>query len=332
MSFSVVSLVLALAQQQAVPVQDSAVWKTVRTSVVTIQNGGVAALIDDSGLFLAHASSVPGNQVKAKFFDGTQVTLIDVATDEQTQLTLLKATVWRQGTHNVVQVASTPATAKLELLAVTTDGPKSGEFVTDGLTGVMRPSLRYVPLSEIRLASSDDQLGGAMVFNASGELMGVLGATLSTDSDKKGSRSNALSGGGSAAEALKFGLDKFGPQGLTVAYALGREVLERVVDGFKSPTHKVDHPTIGIFFKATVDGKGVYIDTVMGGSPAANAGLEPGDVILEVDGEPVNNPVDLAVLLFRHNVGDVLSIKYMRGILKATTQVKVEGSQSTLGL
>lgn len=337
MSFLAVSLlVVALAQQSAAPVQESEAWRSVQSSVVAIQNGGIAALIDDSGLFLAHSSSLPSKQVRARFLDGTDVSLIAIASDDQTQLSLLRATVWRQGLRRVVAVATKPATAKLELLAVTTEGPKSGEFVADGKAGVMRPSLRYVPLAEIRLASSDAQLGGAMVFSASGDLIGVLGATLSTGTQGPGSAGagSALGGGGpgTAMKALDLGRSKFGPEGLTVAYALGREVLQRVVTGFRSPTHQVDHPTIGIFFKATVGGRGVLVDSVMGGSPAANAGLQPGDVILEVDGESVNNPVELAVLLFRHDVGDVLTVRYMRGILKGTVEVKVIGGQSLLGL
>jgi S1-C subfamily serine protease len=304
-------------------------WKAVQRSVVNLHDNkgelGVAVLIDDSGLFLAHSSSVGGRQARGHFHDGSSLDLLVVTTDEQTQLTLLKALVWSQGQRKPVTVAPEPTTSKIELLAVTVEGPKSGEFVGEGKAGVMRPSLRYVPLSEIRLNASVANLGGSFIFDAHGHLVGVLGATLADDvASKAGDARTALGGGGGA-----FGnsLAQFGPQGVTVAYALGREVLQRVVKGFVSPSHEVDHPTIGIFFKASPDGRGVLVDTVMAGSPAAAAGIEPGDVILEVDGTVVNNPVDLAALLFRKNVGDLVSVRYSRGLLRGVAQMKVASTQ-----
>ena len=294
---SALSLLLVAAPQSAQQ-SSNLVWQAVNPSVIFIQgrNGvsGVAALI-----VLNH--------------------------DRHTQLTLLQATYWDQGTRKVIKVASKSTTHDDALLAVTQAGPQVGEFIAAGKAGMMKPSLRYVPLSEVRFASNVEKLGGAMVFDNSGDLIGVLGATL-VSSQRSSSSFDNLRTGFSQSDTSQ------GPRNITVAYALGREVLVRVVAGFKSRTRQVQHPTIGLFFKANPGGRGVLVDSVLTGSPSWKAGLKSGDVVLDVNGVSVNSPVELAVLLFRQEIGDTILVRFMRGSLKRTTNVKVVSSQSTLGL
>ena len=323
------TLAVLMAGLPQSPQQELPAWKIVQASLAYIQDGnrvsGVAALIDDSGLFLAHKSAINGTLVKAKFTDGATLNLLVLKSDEYTQLTLLQATYWVQGVRRPLQVAKSPVTGEVGLLAATPAGPRLGEFIADGKAGVMKPSLRYVPLSEIRVESSDDRIAGSMVFNSAGELIGVFGATLVT-SKRSVQAADALKRGIAAARSRAPG-----PRGVTVAYALGREVLQRVVDGFRSPSHEVQHPTIGIFFKANLTGRGVLIESVLAGSPSSIAGLMPGDVVLDVNGESVNAPVELAVLLFKQKIGDTLKVRYRRGVLTGTATVTVVGSQPTLG-
>ena len=320
-----------MAPIQQAPKREHAVWHGVQRSVVFVQTGsetkGVGVLIDDSGLFLVHASSLKGKTNKAHYDDGTEVSLLTLGVDESTQLAVVQALYWEPGTRRVLRVADEPTKKNVELLAVTVEGPKTGEFVDDGKAGVMKPSLRYVPLSEMRLESSEQQLGGAIVFDASGDIVGVLGATLAAEPDSKDATGRTSLGGGGAAALMNR---QFGPQGVVVAYALGREVLQRVVKGFVSPSHEVEHPTIGVFWKANPDGKGALVEVVMSGSPAANAGIKPGDVITEIDGVAVVTPVDLAVSLFKKNVGDTITLKITRGNVKTETQIKVAKGQAEL--
>jgi S1-C subfamily serine protease len=337
MSFSAVSaLLVLLAPVQQAPKREHAVWMGVQRSVLFVQNGqetkGVGVLIDDSGLFLVHASALSGKVTKGRYDDGTVVDLMTVNVDENTQLAVVRALYWEPDTRRVLKVAHEPTKKNVELLAVTTAGPKTGEFVEDGKAGVMKPSLRYVPLSEMRLESSEQQLGGAIVFDAEGDIVGVLGATLATNAEAADAQSgrNALGGGGGFGGATALTNRQFGPQGVVVAYALGREVLQRVVKGFVSPSHEVEHPTIGVFWKTNPEGKGALVEVVMSGSPAANAGIKPGDVITEIDGVAVNTAVDLAVSLFKKNVGDTITVKFSRANVRSEAQIKVAKSQAEL--
>lgn len=57
---------------------------------------------------------------------------------------------------------------------------------------------------------------------------------------------------------------------------------------------------------------GVILADVMPGSPAALAGLRPGDFVLSIDGKPMENGRQLQVNLYRHFVGDVTTLEILR--------------------
>ena len=90
-----------------------------------------------------------------------------------------------------------------------------------------------------------------------------------------------------------------------------------------SPMHRRQHPSIGIFFKASISGRGVQLVSVLPGSPAGLAGLMAGDVVLNVNGTSVNDPVELASILFSKSIGDTITIRYMRGLTKTSVNVKL---------
>jgi S1-C subfamily serine protease len=82
---------------------------------------------------------------------------------------------------------------------------------------------------------------------------------------------------------------------------------------------------------------GVMIQLVEPDGPAAKAGLRglgqqpqtgdviPGDLILEVDGQEVNNPGDLARVIAGHKVGDKLKLKVERGEKQFDVEVTLRG-------
>ena len=58
---------------------------------------------------------------------------------------------------------------------------------------------------------------------------------------------------------------------------------------------------------------GVYVDRVTAGSAAAAAGLRPGDIIVELAGEPVDDQGDLSRALARNKPGSEVEVRYVRG-------------------
>lgn len=61
------------------------------------------------------------------------------------------------------------------------------------------------------------------------------------------------------------------------------------------------------------DGGGVAITGVIAGSPAAQAGLREGDVIVEFGGAPLDDLTDYSEAMKRHEPGDVVVVVYLRG-------------------
>jgi S1-C subfamily serine protease len=60
-------------------------------------------------------------------------------------------------------------------------------------------------------------------------------------------------------------------------------------------------------------GPGVRADGITEGSPAAKAGLQPGDVILRIDGQPIANLQEYSNLLRTLKPGQTVTVVVRRG-------------------
>jgi putative serine protease PepD len=80
---------------------------------------------------------------------------------------------------------------------------------------------------------------------------------------------------------------------------------------------KATYPVIGVSVDMNYSGGGALIaetsSAIMAGGPAAKAGMRPGDLITEIDGLKINSPEELIVEIRTHNVGDEVTITYLRG-------------------
>jgi serine protease Do len=69
------------------------------------------------------------------------------------------------------------------------------------------------------------------------------------------------------------------------------------------------------------DKPGLEIGNVVAGSGAEKAGLRLNDVITQVDGKDMNELEDLLKIISEHKVGDVLTVKFLRGEEERTVEV-----------
>ena len=66
---------------------------------------------------------------------------------------------------------------------------------------------------------------------------------------------------------------------------------------------------------------GVLVDSVEPGSPAAEAGFEPGDVLVALDGTALDRERSLAEVLFAFEPGDTVEATVQRGDEELTIEV-----------
>lgn len=75
---------------------------------------------------------------------------------------------------------------------------------------------------------------------------------------------------------------------------------------------------------------GAYVTNVVPDGPAGKAGIESGDIIVEVDGEPVKSMDDLVAMVRRGKVGDKVTVTYYSGTDKKTAQLTLEEKPTNL--
>lgn len=83
-------------------------------------------------------------------------------------------------------------------------------------------------------------------------------------------------------------------------------------------------PSFGSVPDMAFQGKGVKFSDFREGSPAAKAGLKPGDVMIEFDGKKIDNLYDFTYALRGKQVGDVVVVKVIRDGQPVEVPVKLE--------
>ncbi len=107
-----------------------------------------------------------------------------------------------------------------------------------------------------------------------------------------------------------------------VGFSIPADTLSFVYKQLRTIGH-VRRGSIGIIARAITpelaqglgiaESSGVILEDVVPGSSAAKAGLKPGDVVVALDTQAVNDARMLSSLLFRRQIGDVVSFTVARG-------------------
>jgi serine protease Do len=86
--------------------------------------------------------------------------------------------------------------------------------------------------------------------------------------------------------------------------------------------------TLAEALKLTADG-GVIVADVDDGGPAARAGLQPGDVILSLDGKRMENGRQFRINIYTRSIGQQVSLDVQRGDRRLTVRIPVFEREST---
>lgn len=155
----------------------------------------------------------------------------------------------------------------------------------------------YRGMIQTDAAISSGNSGGPLV-NANGDVIGVNTVIYST--------ANSYRGAGS----------------IGIGFAIPINRVKKIVDRLKKGTidrdfwtgmtvRPIDEQSAAYFrLKKT---EGVMVEQVYADSPAEDAGIEPGDVIVSIDGHPILRDEDVSVAILDGEVGAKLTVKLMRG-------------------
>ncbi|MEU2350756.1 trypsin-like peptidase domain-containing protein [Modestobacter sp. NPDC049651] len=251
--------------------------------------------------------------VQVRTTDGTLYDATVVGTDPTSDLAVIKLSDARDLTpatfadSEKVQVGDTAVAigAPLGLSNTVTDGIISATNRAVQ-TGSTQNDSTVIDAIQTDAAINPGNSGGPLV-NSAGEVIGINSAIATVASG---------SPGGQDAQSGNIGV------GFAIPSNAAKRIAQQIVD-----TGKATHALLGVSAQtATANGNsevgtGATIAQVTDGSPAADAGLRPGDVIIAVGDRQVTTSTELTAAVRSEDPGDKVTLTVRRG--NDTTKVDV---------
>jgi putative serine protease PepD len=297
---------------QRAPDSLAGVVKKVLPSVVTIKVRGTAGTSLGSGFIVSgdgyvvtneHVVSGSSGTATITFSDATSAAAKVVGADPESDIAVLKLERANLppvefGDSDQVQVGD-PVLAFGSPLAL-------ANTVTYGIvSAVDRPieagepggPTRYYAAIQTDAAVNHGNSGGPLV-DAAGRVVGINSVIKSLASDQE--------------EAGNVGL------AFAIPINQAKRQAQEIID-----IGRARRTVIGAEIEMTYENPngGVRLSAVQSGGPAANAGLHAGDVIMRLDGRPLEEPGDLIALVRKYAPGSGVSVEYLRDGASRTTRV-----------
>ena len=121
-----------------------------------------------------------------------------------------------------------------------------------------------------------------------------------------------------------------GSQG--VGFAMPANTIAQIYNMLIGPQHKVVRGSIGISFQQSLNSavnrmygfqNGVIVSTVTPSGGAAKAGIQPGDVIVSIDGRNIKDGDDLVNDISARKIGSTVKLGYLRNGKQSTADVAI---------
>jgi S1-C subfamily serine protease len=265
----------------------AAVAKALLPTVVEIRQGsglGSGFVYDRRGYIMTAAHVVQGaDQVQVRLYDGTKLTGRVLGTDQLNDVAVVR--VDRDG------LAAAPLalgeTIQVGQLAVAIGSPFGlNETVTAGIVSATDRNLNGREVIQTDAPINPGNSGGVLA-DRRGRVIGINDA-IQTGSDS----SNGNVG-----------------IGFAVPIDLAARSATAIVQG-----KQVKVGYLGVTMAPpTGNQDGALVQDVASGSPAAKAGLRPGDLVVGIDGQSVADQGELAARIRAHQPGEKITLKVVRG-------------------
>ena len=251
---------------------------------------GSGVIVSPDGYILTNNHVVNGaSDIKVFLSDKREYAAKLVGTDPKTDVAVLRVNAtglpaMTLGDSSQMQVG--------DIVLAIGDPFGIGETVTMGIVSAKgRGGLgieQYEDFIQTDAAINPGNSGGALI-NVRGECIGINTAILS---------------GGGGNQGVGFAIP------INMARGVMDQILKhgKVIRGYLGITIQNVTPEIAQAFGLS-EGGGALVGSVTPDSPAAHAGIEKGDIILELNGEPVNSSSDLAVHVSQTAPGTEVRLK-----------------------
>jgi serine protease Do len=286
-----------------VAIDDQIISTTRRGGTTTAAAAGSGWIMDPNGLIVTNDHVVSGAQnIVVSLDDGRIFPAVKVTSDPINDLAVIKVNA--TGLPAATIGDSSKAQVGMQVVAI---GNALGEGirVTAGIISNLGTSITLSAtqtlynLIETDAAINPGNSGGVLV-NMSGEVIGIVNAKVSA----------------SGVEGMGYAIST------NTAVPILQQLLNQgyVVQPWIGAVFQTVDPGVALVNSLPVQ-KGVLIVDVSPNSPASNAGLQPGDVILTIDGKGVTSASEAAAAVSGSQIGQKLQIAYQRGNSKSTVEV-----------
>lgn len=284
----------------------------VRPSVVTIVTDaaeGSGVVYSADGYIVTNNHVVDGAQsVEVRFSDGTTADAQIVATDATQDLAVIQV----EGRDDLTPVTfADSSSVQVGDIAVAIGSPLGLEgTVTTGIVSALDRSMTVSGeqgggmgqqssstlngLIQTDAAINSGNSGGALV-NGDGELIGINTAIATTDSGSIG-------------------------LGFSIPSNTVQDTVEQLIQN-----GSVEQGYLGVSV-ADTDGNGAMVLSVEPDSPAAQAGIQEGDVIVAIDGTPVTSASEVVAAVRATSSGTDIAITYMRDQQQTDTTATLDAA------
>jgi serine protease Do len=269
---------------------------------------GSGVIIRSDGYILTNEHVVAGLQGDARLFvvleDEREVEGTLVGADRRTDLAVVRI----PATDLLAAQLGDADSLRVGELAIAIGNPAGLEFsrsvtagVISGLDRIIRHEAAVFRLIQTDAAINRGNSGGPLV-NAAGQVVGI--------------------------NTLKFGGDGFEGMGFAIPINHAREIAAHLIEH-----GRVIRPWMGVTIAEAEEARlrygvgvdrGILLVRVWANSPADRAGLRDGDILLALDGQPIDDYVDLRLFLDAKAVGQQIEVRYRRGTAERTTRITLE--------
>ncbi len=276
---------------------------------------GSGFIIDKSGLVLTNAHVVDkADRVTVRLKDGRTFEGKVQGVDEVTDLAVVKVNA---GGDLPVAALGSSANVQVGDWAIAVGNPLGlDNTVTLGIVSTLRRTSRDVGIGNKRLefiqtdAAINPGNSGGPLLNAQGEVIGIntairgdaMGIGFAIPIDRAKSIASQLQRGEKVAHPfIGIGMEDLTPE-------LAKQINSNANNPLRIP-----------------EINGILVARVIPNSPAANAGIKVGDVVVQVDGQRVNNGEQLLNIVEQSRIGQTLQLKVQRG--NQTQQLSIRTAQ-----